>query len=1386
MSILNLKQFPLFRFIAYTVLVAFVGMLPASPSYAQVSIVMPAPGQMIHITSHFEPPQMVGLKVDLKDPFTFNFIMDQGEKAMSTPDQKEEFNKIIKYFLVALAMPNKDMWVNLSPYESTRIIPQVFGQTEMGRDLLAQDYILKQFTASLMYPEDGLGKAFWSKVYGEAQSRFGTTDINVNTFNKVWIVADHADIYQKGDTALLVKSHLKVMLEQDFMAIEKNQEQFGNAQALQAADNNDKTKMASQIVREIIIPAIEKEVNDGKSFAAVRQAYGAEIMATWFKRALRQSLLGQVFADKSKIAGQKVSDPKADEKIYQQYLKAYKKGVFNYIKEDATPDGQIIPRKYFSGGELPIPETAAEDTANVVQVIKPEDAANNSAMKAEVNAAMEAKQTRRELLARVGLFAGAGAAAVAFSNNAEAKGLPNLKKDLAKLVPHKKNTPKEQPVPKAHSSEWIHFHAIAPNVLTGSDYRHWLYAYNKMNEFKSDADRLQSQIDAARAAGVTEEALAALTKAKEQAEKNLGLAEADLIKLREKAEKDLADEHQRLVDAQTAFDKREGEINQKIADAQTDAQREQARKDEQALNAEKLAHAKDVERNRILRSQIAQAKRDAAAALTKAVQDQKDADKKVLDKKQQEANGAWDLARRYKQVADGLEQTIKDRDTKDWFGLVALLGVVGAAIWLATGKSKAKKDAEAARAKASAAEADAKSKTEAATAAAATAAEQLRNKDAEIARLKAAAEVIPPPPAMAPKTEDQPADEALRDLNLQISNLIAEHAKETHPDRKGELETEIDRLMALRDQLQTPGGQAKHDQTALNNGKKAVVAKVLSLLPEETPENVEDLGNVDALLNAWATDPNFDAAKMEELQGVLTKLGISPEKQAELGLNMDAVAAVVPPSPTVAAAVKKEAEAEVIVEPAPVTPETADEVTARINADIEKNKAEILRIGGQIDHLKNDIKDYVAARTYARPENVQSWQDRIDRANQQIADKNEQIQGLISENERLSTELAAHLVAVAKAAAIQEKQETLSSLQRALSVLEKEAADAQDLITRWSHPELVNEKESAINTQQEIINRRQPLIDDLKNRIEQLNNEIAALQGPTATEVAAAEAPEQNQEVAPAEEAAVPENTVNIEQKISDQQAVVSAYKKAQDAVDNARRYVVAAQAQWRNSTDEHVLPLLEKLHQAEDVLNNLTPEDMRLKKDEYAQKLSADLEDLRAKKVAIDALQNGLDQNKQSFIDEISRAVNNQQEYDDRNFIAAKKLIAAQTGKSDEEITTEEAQKEAVLIHEAIQKNSFKADEYIATAVANSPVKAKIDSIKSDAANIGAKSDVGGINLSDEHQIINIKVDGAGMPLPPQFQNQAMTNLNGLTSVIRSIAPVTPENVPALYQLVQ
>ena len=71
------------------------------------------------------------------------------------------------------------------------------------------------------------------------------------------------------------------------------------------------------------------------------------------KKKIKDSILEQVYTDKNKVKG--LSFPNASvgnlEYIYQQYLKAFKKGVFNYIKEEPDTLTQTsIPRKYFSGG----------------------------------------------------------------------------------------------------------------------------------------------------------------------------------------------------------------------------------------------------------------------------------------------------------------------------------------------------------------------------------------------------------------------------------------------------------------------------------------------------------------------------------------------------------------------------------------------------------------------------------------------------------------------------------------------------------------------------------------------------------------------------------------------------------------------------------------------------------------------------------------------------------------------------------------------------------------------------------------------------------------------------------------------------------------------------
>jgi hypothetical protein len=321
-------------------IICFVTTLIGPKAHASV-LGLPAPGAMVNLSPAFEPAMLKGVTVHKDNPFLFDFIVDVGQDKLTGAPLKEEGEKLIKYFMAGLTIPEKDLWVNLSPYEKDKITTDALGQTELGRDLLAQDYLLKQITASLIYPEDQLGKKFWDRVYAKSQQMFGTTEIPINTFNKVWIMADKAEVFERNQTAFVVGQHLKVMLEEDYLALQKNTKP-GTA--------SDSSNVSAQIVREIVLPELEKEVNSGKNFANLRQIFNSIILASWYKNNLKQSVLNQAYSGQSSVKGIDLEDPTVKQKIYDQYLAAYKKGVFNLVKEDSATSAA---RKYFSGGMRP-------------------------------------------------------------------------------------------------------------------------------------------------------------------------------------------------------------------------------------------------------------------------------------------------------------------------------------------------------------------------------------------------------------------------------------------------------------------------------------------------------------------------------------------------------------------------------------------------------------------------------------------------------------------------------------------------------------------------------------------------------------------------------------------------------------------------------------------------------------------------------------------------------------------------------------------------------------------------------------------------------------------------------------------------------------------------
>lgn len=290
----------------------------------------------------YSSPVLRGMRVYPDKPFEFDFMVDSGSRHKI--DQTGTA-LLVKYFLTCLTVPEEDLWVNLSPYESGRVIPNELSLTDAGNTLLEQDKLLKQLASSMTYPESRLGKKFWEKVYKITYQKFGTTQLPVNTFNKVWIVPDKAIVYDMGTSALIGQTHLKVMLEEDYLAL-KHHSSGLNAKPIDGA-----RMISAMITREIILPELEREINEGKNFAPVRQIFHSMVLAAWFKRTLRRNVLSVFYVNKKKISGVDGIDKNSKEKIYKQYLQIYKVGAYNYIREDVDPiSQQVLPRKYFSGG----------------------------------------------------------------------------------------------------------------------------------------------------------------------------------------------------------------------------------------------------------------------------------------------------------------------------------------------------------------------------------------------------------------------------------------------------------------------------------------------------------------------------------------------------------------------------------------------------------------------------------------------------------------------------------------------------------------------------------------------------------------------------------------------------------------------------------------------------------------------------------------------------------------------------------------------------------------------------------------------------------------------------------------------------------------------------
>lgn len=158
-------------------------------------------------------------------------------------------------------------------------------------------------------------------------------------------------MYEDGNKVFIGESSLKVMMEEDYFATQQNANKVSTSgvRNKSVSVRNPGVDVAStfvsQIMREVVLPAIQEEVNNGENFSQLRQIYNSLILAVWMKKRIAQRAALNVYINQKKTVGVENAQPTIKQDIYQQYLKSAKFGAYNFVRKEKN-----VYRRYFSGG----------------------------------------------------------------------------------------------------------------------------------------------------------------------------------------------------------------------------------------------------------------------------------------------------------------------------------------------------------------------------------------------------------------------------------------------------------------------------------------------------------------------------------------------------------------------------------------------------------------------------------------------------------------------------------------------------------------------------------------------------------------------------------------------------------------------------------------------------------------------------------------------------------------------------------------------------------------------------------------------------------------------------------------------------------------------------
>ena len=285
------------------------------PFAARFPFVPEVTSSVLPVEREVTEPRLCGVTYDPADPYR---LTAQFEHPKGRAPDRETKERLVRYFLAALTVPDAQQWVNLSPYEADRVMPAAYAATDAGADLLAEDLTLKHVAATATDPRTPLGKAFWKD-----------RDPKSFSFDKVWIVPTSVAVSRHAGEIRVSAPRFSVRGAQDGVAAS------AEGRSAQKVDH----------AYDAVKAAIEADVAGGVRFERLRQVYLASVLAREFRAVFNDVPLVKGYAGANRVGGIDTMPASLKSRMHAVYADAYERGTYALTSRE----GKVV-RRYACGG----------------------------------------------------------------------------------------------------------------------------------------------------------------------------------------------------------------------------------------------------------------------------------------------------------------------------------------------------------------------------------------------------------------------------------------------------------------------------------------------------------------------------------------------------------------------------------------------------------------------------------------------------------------------------------------------------------------------------------------------------------------------------------------------------------------------------------------------------------------------------------------------------------------------------------------------------------------------------------------------------------------------------------------------------------------------------